>query len=106
MDIYKEAAFDDSGVAYAVSALKDMDVQLFEKLDSVKPALNNSFEPDQFGRVGVEAHLSVTKKEGATKQDVRALQALLYPTRCSGIEVEIKLEDSTWDRRLDWGSYP
>jgi len=106
VDNFKEAAFDDSGVAYAVLALKDMDVQLYEKLDSVKLALNNSFEPDQFGRSGVEAHLAPTLKEGATKKGVRALQALLYPTRCSGIEVEIRLKVDARGIRSDWGSYP
>ena len=108
VDNFKEANLDDSGIAYAVSALKDMDVQLFEKLDSAKLALNNSFEPDgrQFGRSGVEAHLSPTLKEGATKKDVRALQALLYPTRCSGIEVEIRLRFDARGIRSDWGSYP
>ncbi|KAI4687882.1 uncharacterized protein J4E88_003475 [Alternaria novae-zelandiae] len=106
VDVFHEAAFEDSGVAYTVSALKDMDVQLFGKLNSVKLALNNSFEPDQFGRSGVEAHLSPTLKEGATKKDVRALQALLYPTRCSGIEVEIRLKVNARGIRSDWGSYP
>lgn len=106
VDNFKEAIFDDAGVMYAVSALKDMDIHLFGKLDSVMLTLNNSFEPDQFGRSGVEAHLSPTLKEGATKKDVRALQALLYPTRCSGIEVDIRCKVNTRGIRSDWGSYP
>ncbi|KAI4695619.1 hypothetical protein J4E81_005945 [Alternaria sp. BMP 2799] len=105
VDNFKEAMFDDSGVSYAVSALKDTDVQLLEKLDYVELALNNFFEPDQFGRVGVEAHLRLKFKKGATKQDVNSIMSLLYPTRCRGIEVEIRWDGRFWGEP-DYWSYP
>jgi len=105
VDNFKKATFDDSGVVYAVSALKDLDVQLFGKLGSVMLYLNNSIEPSQFRRTEVEADLPFMLKRGVTKQDVNSIKSLLYPTQCRGIEVEIRCEGSFrgWS---DWESYP
>jgi len=105
VDNVKKAAFDDSGVVYAVSALKDMDVQLFGKLGSVMLYLNNSIEPSHSGRTEVQADMPCILKRGTTKQDVNSIKSLLYPTQCRGIEVEIRFEGSFrgWS---DWESYP
>ena len=105
VDSFKEATFDDSGVVYAVSALKDMDVQLFGKLKSIMLYLNKSIEPNQFGRAEIEAVMPCVLNRGATKQDVNSIKSLLYPTRCRGIEVEISWEGSFRDWS-DWESYP
>jgi len=105
VDSRRIATFEDSGVVYAVSALKDMDAQLFGKLGSVMLYLNNFIEPSQFGRTEVEADLPCALKTCATKQDVNSVKSLLYPTQCRGIEVEIRFEGSFrgWS---DWESYP
>ncbi|KAI4708278.1 hypothetical protein J4E89_006900 [Alternaria sp. Ai002NY15] len=105
VDSRKIATFDDSGVVYAVSALKEMDVQLFGKLSSVMLYLNNSIEPSQFGRTEVQADMPCVLKRGTTKQDVNRIKSLLYPSQCRGIEVEIRFEGSFrgWS---DWESYP
>jgi len=105
VDNFKEVKFDDSAVVYAISARKDMDVQLFGKLDSVMLYLDRSIDPDQFGRSEVEAYMPCILKRGATRQDVNSIKSLLYPTQCRGIEVEIRWEGSFrgWS---DWESYP
>ena len=102
---FKETTFDDSGVVYAVSAMKDMDVQLFGRLNSVMLYLNKSIPPNHFGRTEIEADMPCVLNRGATKQDVNSIKSLLYPTRCRGIEVEIRFEGSFrgWS---DWESYP
>ncbi|KAI4638012.1 hypothetical protein J4E93_010480 [Alternaria ventricosa] len=66
VDSFREATFDDSGVVYAVSALKDMDVQLFGNLNSVMLYLNKSIPPNHFGRTEIEAEMPCMLKKVLT----------------------------------------